>query len=84
VRGEKIAPAARPDALLLYSPALDMAEDAYFVRLMKEHGESRDYSPAQFVNHKLPPMLIIQREANVGTRSIGQSRALRRFRISSR
>jgi acetyl esterase/lipase len=62
VRGKKILPASRPDALLLYSPALNMAHDAYFIRLMGASGDAANYSPSEFVNATLPPTLIIQGE----------------------
>jgi acetyl esterase/lipase len=62
VRGKKLTAGARPDAMLLYSPALNVAEDGYFMRLMKGHGDPRSYSPAAFVSRKLPPTLIIQGE----------------------
>jgi len=62
VRGTPVSTSARPNAMLLYSPALNMAEDPYFVRLMKGHGNPHDYSPAAFVSEKLPPTLIIQGE----------------------
>jgi acetyl esterase/lipase len=62
VNGKKINDNARPNALLLYSPALNMAHDPYFNGLMKGKGNPADYSPAGYISKKLPPTLIIQGE----------------------
>lgn len=60
VRGEKITSDQRPNALLLYSPALNMAHDSYFNYLMKDKGDPAMYSPSEYISKKLPPTLIIQ------------------------
>jgi acetyl esterase/lipase len=52
----------RPNILMLYSPALNMAHDSYFDALMKDKGDPASYSPAEFITGKLPPTLIIQGE----------------------
>jgi len=62
VNGIKIQEVSRPNALLLYSPALNMAHDNYFISLMAGKGKSEDYSPAEFISKHLPPTLIIQGE----------------------
>lgn len=62
VKGKIVDNQSRPDAMLLYSPALNMATDSYFVRLMSGHGNAADYSPSGYVSSKLPPTLIIQGE----------------------
>jgi acetyl esterase/lipase len=62
VRGRQISPPERPDALLLFSPALNMAKDEYFQGLMAGHGKPASYSPAEFVTRHLPPTLVIQGE----------------------
>jgi acetyl esterase len=62
VEGKRIGASARPDALLLYSPALNMAKDPYFMRLMAGKGDPASYSPSEFISHALPPTLIIQGE----------------------
>jgi acetyl esterase/lipase len=64
VNGKKIAASARPNALLMYSPALNMAKDAYFMRLMAGKGDPAGYSPSEYISHALPPTLIIQGEAD--------------------
>lgn len=62
VKGRAVLPEERPNALLLFSPALDMAKDEYFGGLMVGHGDPAAYSPAQFVTSALPPTLVIQGE----------------------
>jgi acetyl esterase len=62
VNGKPIPPNARPNALLLYSAALNMANDPFFMRLMKDKGDPAAYSPLQFVHRGLPPTNIIQGE----------------------
>jgi len=60
VRGVKINKDSRPDALMLYSPALNMAHDSYFDYLMKDKGDPALYSPSEYISKKLVPTLIIQ------------------------
>ena len=60
VRGRKLKAVERPDAMLLYSPALDTVRDAHFGGLMQGKGKAADYSPAEYVTRALPPTLIIQ------------------------
>jgi acetyl esterase/lipase len=62
VKGKAVTAAARPDALVLVSPALDMARDEYFGDLMRGKGDPAMYSPAQFVGRWLPPTFIVQGE----------------------
>jgi acetyl esterase/lipase len=62
VKGKTIARSSRPDALLLFSPALNMAHDQYFNRLMAGKGDPAGYSPSEFISGSLPPTLIIQGE----------------------
>lgn len=62
VHGKKIDRNSRPNALLLYSPALNMAHDDYFVSLMAGKDDPARYSPSEFISHTLPPTLIIQGE----------------------
>jgi len=60
VRGTQVAADSRPDALLLFSPALNVARDPYFVGLMAGKGNAEEYSPAEFISRDLPPTLVIQ------------------------
>jgi acetyl esterase/lipase len=62
IRGRAITRHARPDALILFSPALNMAKDDYFVSLMGGKDAPALYSPAEFIGRGLPPTLIIQGE----------------------
>lgn len=62
VNGKKISDVERPNALLLYSPALNMGPDPYFNNLMKGKGDPAAYSPSAYISKKLPPTLIIQGE----------------------
>lgn len=62
VNGKIVEANERPNALLLYSPALNMAKDPYFMQLMAGKGEPAAYSPSEFISRSLPPTLIIQGE----------------------
>jgi acetyl esterase/lipase len=70
VKGRAIAPRERPDALLLFSPALNVAKDATFRSLMAGHGKPASYSPADFVRRDLPPTLVIQGEKDTVVRTL--------------
>jgi acetyl esterase/lipase len=50
----------KPDAMLLWSPALDMTKDRWFVSLLKGRGKVEDVSPVEHVNQTTPPTCIIQ------------------------
>lgn len=60
INGEAITAQSRPDIMLLYSPALNMAHDGYFVGLMGNKGNPAAFSPSEYIVSKLPPTLIIQ------------------------
>jgi len=62
VNGKNLVASERPNALLLYSPALNMAKDPYFMQLMAGKGNPAAYSPSEFISRSLPPTLIIQGE----------------------
>jgi acetyl esterase/lipase len=62
VKGRTIRADERPSALVLSSPALGMARDAYFGELMAGRGDPSSYSPLEFVGPSLPPTLVIQGE----------------------
>jgi len=62
VNGVPLLGDARPNAMILYSPALRVGDDPYFTRLMKGHGDPAAYSPSAHVSRALPPTLIIQGE----------------------
>jgi len=49
----------RPDALLLWSPALDLAHDGWFERLLRERGTAAENSPVEHVGPSTPPTSIV-------------------------
>jgi acetyl esterase len=49
-----------PDALVLWSPALDVADDRWFHRLMLGRATARDYSPVDNVQAHTAPTSIVQ------------------------
>ncbi len=54
-------PPVQPAALLLYNPALDISEDGWkggAVQVRRAGGEPMDFSPADHVDHALPPTVI--------------------------
>jgi acetyl esterase len=62
VNGRKVSENSRPDVMLLYSPALNMGHDPYFVGLMAGKADPVSYSPSAFITKHLPPTMIIQGE----------------------
>jgi acetyl esterase/lipase len=54
------AGSARPDALILVSPAVSLVSDQWFQRLLGTRGSARDFSPDLHVRAGLPPTLILQ------------------------
>jgi acetyl esterase len=62
----------RPNALVLYNPALDMSSPAAIDRLTTNWGKSvadhaRDFSPIDHLDRGLPPTIIFQGTADKGT-----------------
>jgi acetyl esterase len=55
-------PVAGPDALVLWSPALDVAADPYFVKILQGRSEARDASPIDHVHPSMPPVSIVEGE----------------------
>ncbi|HXV14619.1 MAG TPA: alpha/beta hydrolase, partial [Candidatus Krumholzibacteria bacterium] len=51
---------ADPDALLLWSPAIDVTRDGWFSKLLDGRAEPIDYSPVDHVNASSPPTCIVQ------------------------
>lgn len=56
----RLHPSSKPDLLLLWSPALDVASDGWFRKLLQGRGEAADYSPLEHAGRMTPPTLIIQ------------------------
>ena len=50
---------SKPDLLLLWSPALDVAADGWFVRLLQGRSSAADYSPLQHAGAATPPSCIV-------------------------
>jgi acetyl esterase/lipase len=50
---------AKPDLLLLWSPALDMAADGWFVRLLQGRAKASDLSPLAHAGASTPPTSIV-------------------------
>jgi acetyl esterase/lipase len=51
---------AGPDALVLWSPALDVAADPYYVRILQGRGSPQDSSPLAHVHSAMPPVSIVE------------------------
>ena len=63
-----------PNALVLESPAVSVARDAWFQRLLGERAYVRDVSPDEHVRAGLPPTLILQGDVDTVTPLAGVSR----------
>ncbi len=50
---------AGPDALLLWSPALDVAADGWFRKMLRGRARATDYSPVEHVGPSTPPTSIV-------------------------
>jgi acetyl esterase/lipase len=48
-----------PDALILYSPALSVENDAWFHQLLPDRSNPEDLSPARHVREQMPPAIIV-------------------------
>ncbi len=65
---------AGPDAIVLLSPALDVATDAFFVGLLHGRARATAYSPVDRVRAPMPPVLIVHGDADSLTPLAGASR----------
>lgn len=66
--GDRIdATSSKPDLLLLWSPALDVAADGWFVRLLKGRANAADYSPLQHASAATPPTCIVNGDTDTLT-----------------
>ncbi len=50
---------SKPDLLLLWSPALDVAADGWFVKLLQGRASAADYSPLEHAGASTPPTCIV-------------------------
>lgn len=70
---------ARPDALILASPAVSLASDQWFQRLLGTRGNAKDLSPDLHVREGLPPTLILQGSTDTVTPLSGVRRFCERL-----
>ena len=73
---------ARPDALVLVSPAVSLAGDGWVQRLLMDRGSARDISPEEHVRKGLPPTLILQGDVDTVTPLAGAKRFSERMRAA--
>lgn len=60
--GERLTVSAAPDALMLWSPAVDVSADSWFRRILPAGLQVSEFNPAEFVRSGLPPSIIFQGE----------------------
>jgi acetyl esterase len=63
-----------PDALVLWSPAVDVADSGWFERLLQGKALPADYSPVEHLGKRLPPTSIVQGTEDSVTRLAGARR----------
>jgi acetyl esterase len=51
---------SKPDVLVLWSPALDVAHDGWFRKLLQGLGDPEDYAPTEHAGASTPPTCIVQ------------------------
>lgn len=73
---------ATPDLLLLWSPALDVANDGWFRKLMKGNGTPSDYSPAEHAGTGTPPTCIVHGRKDTLTPLAGVMKYAKRVKKS--
>lgn len=73
---------ATPDLLLLWSPALDVANDGWFRKLIKGNGTPSDYSPAEHAGAGTPPTCIVHGEKDTLTPLAGVMKYAKRVKKS--
>jgi acetyl esterase len=63
-----------PDALVLWSPALDLEGDGHFRRLLRERAAVEAYSPVEHVRRNMAPVHIVHGERDTLTPLSGSRR----------
>ena len=58
---------SKPDLLLLWSPALDVAADRWFVRLLQGRARATKYSPFKHAGASTPPSCIVNGDKDTMT-----------------
>lgn len=69
-----------PDAMLLWSPALDVSGDGHFRRLLGGRAPVEAYSPVEHVRPRMPPAVIVHGERDSLTPLSGARRFCERVR----
>jgi acetyl esterase/lipase len=69
-----------PDALVLWSPALDVGGDGHFRRLLRDRAPVAAYSPIEHVRPRMPPVHIVHGERDTLTPLSGARRFCDRVR----
>ena len=64
----------KPDLLLLWSPALDLAADGWFRKLLQGRANPSDLSPVEHVGPSTPPTIIVQGDKDTLTPLSGAQR----------
>jgi acetyl esterase/lipase len=75
-------PSARPDALVLVSPAVSLAADRWVDHLLLGRASARDISPDEHVRKEMPPTLILQGDVDTVTPLNGAQRFCERMRAA--
>jgi dipeptidyl aminopeptidase/acylaminoacyl peptidase len=75
---------AGPDALLLWSPALDLVQDGWFAGKLQGRATAADLSPARHVGPATPPTCIVQGERDTLTPLGGAKRYCDELRLLGR
>ncbi|QJR16061.1 alpha/beta hydrolase [Usitatibacter palustris] len=63
-----------PDALVLWSPALDLSADGHFRRLLRDREPAAAYSPVEHIRPRMPPVHIVHGEKDTLTPLAGARR----------
>jgi acetyl esterase/lipase len=63
-----------PDALVLWSPALDVGSDGHFRRLLRGRASVEAYSPVEHVRSRMPPVHIVHGDRDTLTPLSGARR----------
>jgi acetyl esterase len=59
--------ASRPNALVLWSPAVDLENDGWFARLLGGRARVEDHSPLRQIRAAMPPTLVLQGDVDTVT-----------------
>ena len=71
-----------PDALVLWSPALDVSRDGFFRGLLLGRAPVEAYSPVEHVRERMPPVVIVHGEKDTLTPLSGARRFCERVTVS--